>query len=204
MKWLTPILPYLAVAIGLFWIQNAFWALLGFHAAILTSLLLVRSSVPLSILFQSKDIRWVILSALLCGSSGISLYFLLSYFGIVDDLSTQVEAFGLTRATWPLFITYFTLVNPFIEEYFWRGYLGSPTRRLYPSDFLYAGFHGLILAGKMELGVVLYSLIVLVLAGWFWRQLARANGGLLAPVVGHMAADFTILMAIYLRSGGTS
>jgi hypothetical protein len=200
MKWLTPILPYLAVAIGLSWIHHAFWALLGFHAAILVSLLFVRSSVPLSVLLKSKDIRWVILSALLCGSSGISLYFLLSYFGIVNDLSRLVEAFGLTRSTWPLFITYFTLVNPFIEEYFWRGYLGSPTKHLYPSDFLYAGFHGLILAGKMEFSAVLYSLIVLVLAGWFWRQLARANGGLLAPVLGHMAADFTILMAVYRMS----
>ncbi len=38
---------------------------------------------------------------------------------------------------------------------------------------------------------------ILVLAGWLWRQLAREDGGLLAPVLGHMAADFTILMAIY-------
>ena len=202
MKWLTPILPYLAVAIGLFWAQNAFWALLGFHAAILVSLLFVRSSVPLRVLFTSKDIRWVMLSALLCGSSGISLYFLLSYFGIVNELYRLVEAFGLTRSTWPIFITYFTLVNPFIEEYFWRGYLGSPSRRLHSSDVLYAGFHGLILLGKMQPLAILFSLIVLTLAGWFWRQLARVDRGLLAPVLGHMAADFTILMAIYLRSTG--
>jgi membrane protease YdiL (CAAX protease family) len=200
MKWLTPVLPYLAVTIGLFWIHHAFWALFGFHVAIVLSLLLGRSSVPISILFKSKDIRWVILSILLCGSSGISLYFLWSYFGVVDDLSGQVEAFSLTSSTWPVFITYFVLVNPLIEEYFWRGYLGSPTNRLYPSDFLYAGFHALVLMGKMQFGAVLYSLVVLTLAGWFWRQLARANGGLLAPVLGHMAADLSILMAIYLRS----
>lgn len=33
--------------------------------------------------------------------------------------------------------------------------------------------------------------------------LARADQGLLAPVLGHMAADFTILMAVYLRATGT-
>ena len=68
---------------------------------------------------------------------------------------------------------------------------------MYPSDFLYAGFHGLVLMGKVQTGAVVYSLVVLVLAGWFWRQIARADEGLLAPVLGHMAADFTILMAVY-------
>jgi hypothetical protein len=132
-------------------------------------------------------------------SSGISLYFLWSYVGRIDDLPAQIAAFGLTRGIWPVFILYFTLVNPPIEEYFWRGYLGSPTRRLYPSDLLYAGFHGLILMGKMQPGAVCYSLGVLVLAGWFWRQLGRVNEGLLAPVLGHMAADFTILMVVFWR-----
>jgi membrane protease YdiL (CAAX protease family) len=197
MKWLTPILPYLAVAIGMFWFQHAFLALVGFHLAILLSLGLARSSVSVSILFKSKNIRWVVLSVLLCSSSGLSLYFLWSYFGVTDDLPNRIEALGLTKTTWPLFIAYFALVNPLVEEYFWRGYLGSPTRHLYPSDFLYSGFHGLVLIGKMQASVVLYSLIVLVLAGWFWRQLARINGGLLAPMLGHMAADFTILMVIY-------
>jgi membrane protease YdiL (CAAX protease family) len=200
MKWLTPILPYLAVAIGVFWLQNAFLALVGFHVAIIVSVLLTRSFVPVDILFKSKNIRWALLSILLCGSSGISLYFLWSYFGVITDLPGQMQTFGLTRATWPLFLTYFVLVNPLVEEYFWRGYLGSPARRLYSSDFLYAGFHGLVLMGKMQAGVILYSLMVLVLAGWFWRQLARIDEGLLAPVLGHMAADFTILMTIYRMS----
>jgi hypothetical protein len=200
MKWLTPILPYLAVAIGLFWVQNAWFALLGFHFAIVISLLLARSSVPAKNLFKSNDIRWVVLNILLCGSSGISLYFFWSYFGIVNDLSAYIESYNLTRSTWPLFITYFVLVNPLIEEYFWRGYLGSATKGLYASDFLYAGFHALILMNKMRSGAVIYTLIVLVLAGWFWRQLTRIDNGLLAPVLGHMAADFTILMALYWRS----
>jgi hypothetical protein len=200
MKWLTPVLPYLAVAIGVFWLQHGFFALLGFHFSILLSLFAARSSVPISVLFKSNDIRWVLLSILLCGSSGISLYFFWSYFRVVNDLPAQIKAFGLTSSTWPLFIAYFALVNPLLEEYFWRGYLGSPTKGLYLSDFLYAGFHALVLMNKMPSGAILYSLIVLVLAGWFWRQLARINGGLLAPVLGHMAADFTILMAVYRMS----
>jgi hypothetical protein len=197
MKWLTPLLPYLAVAMGLFWFHHAFLALLGFHFAILLSLWLAKSPIPVKILFQTKHLRWPLLSIFLCGSCGISLYYFWASFGFVSDLPEQLESLGLTSFTWPSFIAYFALVNPLIEEYFWRGYLGSPTRNFYPSDFLYAGFHGLILMNKMPIGAVGYSLIMLVLAGWFWRQLARADEGLLAPLLGHMAADFTILMAVY-------
>jgi membrane protease YdiL (CAAX protease family) len=200
MKWLTPILPYLAVGIGLFWFHNAWITLLGFHLGILISLWLAKSEVPVHILVKSSHVRWVVLSILLCGSSGISLYFLRDSFGLVKDLPAQVESFGLTGGTWIPFITYFVLVNPLLEEYFWRGYLGNPAKGLFPSDIAYAGFHGLILFGKMQISGVMYSLLFLILAGWFWRQIARKDGGLLAPVLGHMAADFTILIVIYRLS----
>ncbi|HSB02539.1 MAG TPA: CPBP family glutamic-type intramembrane protease [Anaerolineales bacterium] len=193
-------MPYLAVGSGIFWFRNAWAALLGFHLAILLSLLLARSRFPVKIIFKSNQIRWVALSILLSGSVGIFLYLFWSSFGIASDLSAHIAALGLNSANWIAFIAYFSLVNPFLEEYFWRGYLGSPTKKPYISDFVYAGFHALILVGSLPVASVIYSLTVLVLAGWFWRQIAREDGGLLAPVLGHMAADFTILMTVYRMS----
>jgi membrane protease YdiL (CAAX protease family) len=197
MKWIAPLWAYLAVGIGLFIFHSAWGALLGFHAAILGSLLLAKPDVPISVLFKSTNAKWILLSILLTGSSGAVLYFLWDWFRVAGSLPAKLEALGLTASTWPAFITYFAAVNPFVEEYFWRGYLGDPTKGLYGSDLIYAGFHAIILIGKVPINSIVFALIMLTLAGWFWRQIAREDRGLLAPVLGHMAADFTILLAVY-------
>ena len=197
MKCTAPILAYLAVGIGLFQFHSAWGALLAFHLAIVLSLWFAKPDLPISILLKSNSIKWIVTSILICGSSGITLYFFWSYFGFANDLPRQVESLGLNAFTWPAFITYFALVNPFIEEYFWRGYLGNRTKVLFIYDFIYAVFHALILINKVRTGSIVYGLVVLTFAGWFWRQVAREDHGLLAPVLGHMLADFTILMAVY-------
>lgn len=200
MKWIAPLLAYLAVGLGLFQFQSAWGALLGFHAAIVGSLLIARPKIPFAILFKNQNPKWILLSVLLCGSSGVTVYLFWEYFGIAADISVQLAALGLNSQTWIPFIAYFALVNPFIEEYFWRGYLGNATRRFHVSDFLYAGFHALILIGRVRIGSIVFALAVLTLAGWFWRQVAREDQGLLAPVLGHTAADLTILSAVYLNA----
>jgi membrane protease YdiL (CAAX protease family) len=192
-----PVLPYLAVALGLFWFRNAWVGLLAFHVSIGVALGLIQPKLSLKTLLKSNDVRWILLSILLSAVGGIFLHFFWSSLGVTRDFSAYMQSIGLHSANWPAFIAYFTLVNPFVEEFFWRGVLGSPTRSPYISDFLYAGFHALILVGKMPAASIIFGLTVLVLAGWFWRQLAREDQGLLAPVLGHMAADFTILMAVY-------
>jgi membrane protease YdiL (CAAX protease family) len=196
-KWLTTVLPYLAVGIGIFWFQNAWAALLGFHLAIVLSLLPARPALPVTVLFKSHDLRWGLLSVLFSASGGVFLYLFRDSFGIAGDFSTRVARLGLDSSNWIAFIAYFSLVNPFVEEYFWRGYLGSPAKNPYISDFIYAGFHALILAGTMPAASLAFALTTLVLAGWFWRQVARQDQGLLAPVLGHMVVDFLILLAVY-------
>jgi membrane protease YdiL (CAAX protease family) len=197
MKWIAPLLAYLAVGIGLFILKSAWGALLGFHTAIIVSLLIAKPKIPMKILITNKNIKWIFLSVILCGSSGITLHFFWNSFGIANDLPTQVASLGLNASTWPLFIIYLAVVNSFVEEYFWRGYLGSKTKSLHTSDFLYAGFHGLILINKVKPVSILFGLSVLVFAGWFWRQIFREDNGLFAPVLGHMSADLTILVAVY-------
>lgn len=196
-KWIVFILPYLAVWAGLFLFKNAWLTLLGFHVSVLIALAILRPRVPLNILFKSNHPKWIIISVLFCSTSGIGLYFLWHSFGIAHDLPAQLISLGLNSSSWAAFIAYFSLVNPFVEEYFWRGVLGNATKKIFVIDAVYAGYHVIILWGRVPLSSVLFAVMILTSAGWLWRQFSREDGGLLAAVLGHMAADFSILMTVY-------
>lgn len=196
-KWFAPILPYFAVWVGLYVFKNAWATLLGFHLAILLALTFLRPTLPLNTLFKSARQRHIFLSIIFCSTSGLGLYLLRDVFSIAPDLQEQLAAIGLNASTLFWFITYFALANPFFEEYFWRGILGSDTKQFYIGDLIYAGYHLMVVWNKTHPFSMAFMIFALSLAGWFWRQLYRRDGGLLAPVLGHMAADFSILLAVY-------
>ncbi len=200
-KWLAPILPYLAVWAGLFLFQSAWLSLIGFHAAILLTLAIAWPNIPIKILFQSKHPKWILASVLLCGLSGVGLYSLWDLFGIAGDLPAKLQSIGLTSSSWLAFIAYFSLVNPFIEEYFWRAYLGSDVQGFYIGDLVFAGYHAIIFLDKVSFPAIAFALACLTCIGWFWRQSRRKDGGLLAAVLGHMTADFTILVCVMIKAG---
>jgi hypothetical protein len=196
-KWFAPILPYLVVWAGLFFFRNAWLTLIGFHAAILLVLAAIRPSLPISVLFKSKAPKWILFGVLFCSTSGIGLYFLWNVLGVAPDLPAQLRSIGLNSSTWTGFILYFSLVNPFIEEYFWRGVLGSNSTRLLIGDVVFAGYHAVVLWGRAHPLSILFAVIILTSAGWVWRQISRLDDGLLAAVLGHMVADFSILTIIH-------
>ena len=198
--WFAPILPYLAVWAGLFYFKNAWVTLIGFHVVIIFMLLFVQPKISLNIIFKSKYPKWILASMFFCVTSGIGLYFLWDVFKVAGDLPAQLRSIGLNLSSWPVFIAYFSLVNPFIEEYFWRGTLGDNSKKLHICDLIYAGYHAFVLWGRVHPFSILFAVIILTSAGWLWRQIAREDEGLLAPVLGHMVADFSILLTIYLKT----
>jgi membrane protease YdiL (CAAX protease family) len=196
-KWFAPILLYLAVWAGLFLFKSAWLTLIAFHVFILIALVVIRPRTPINSLFKSNSLKLVLISLLVCSTSGIGLYFFWNQLGVAPNLPAQLKSFGLNSSSWVPFIAYFSLVNPFIEEYFWRGVLGSDTKKLSLVDPAYAGYHVLILLGKVHPVSIFLAFAILVSAGWLWRQISRESGGLLAAVLGHMIADFSILMVVF-------
>jgi len=194
----VPFIPYAAVVLGMFWLQNAWAAVLAFHASMAIILLIEKPSIPVFTLIRSNSLAMLVGLIILCGFSGVILYLVWPVLGAPKDLSVKLAALGLSSTSWPLFIGYFVLINPWLEEYFWRGYLGSLAKGLAQIDFIFAGYHLLVIYDKISWGWLLPAFAALIFGGWLWRQVTRDSQGLLVSSLSHMAADFSILTAVYL------
>ena len=199
-KILSPLIPYLAVGIGFLIFRNAWLTVLGYHAGMILVLLLSNTRPPLKTIFKGNHFWIPFITFLIGACSGVVLYLLWSYVSLPPDINVFLRSLGLTGVSWLVFIAYFSLVNPFIEEYYWRGYLGSAAKGITLNDMLFSGYHLMVLAGLIGNIWLLVVFAGLTLGAWFWRQMNRLNGGLLASVVSHLAADTAIVLTIYYFS----
>jgi membrane protease YdiL (CAAX protease family) len=137
------------------------------------------------------------LSVAIGACAGVVLYLLWPLLSVPPDIGVYIRSIGLTPSSWPVFIAYYVLVNPFLEEYFWRGCLGSKAKHPILNDFLFAGYHMIVLAGSIAVPWLAVVFLVLCVAAWYWRQISIITGGLLAAILSHLAADITVILAIF-------
>jgi hypothetical protein len=196
-KVLRPLLPYLTVGAGLYIFHNAWVAILAYHAGIAVIAFISQPAVPFRQLLQCGNVKLVLLSLTVGASGGGLLYLLWPLLSVPPDINTYLRSIGLAGAAWPCFMTYYVMVNPILEEYYWRGLLGSSAKRPVLNDILFAGYHLLVLSGKI--GVSWLAVVFLVIGGaaWYWRQISRVTEGLLAATLSHLAADVTVILSIF-------
>lgn len=192
------ILPYLTVAFEMMILRSAWGALIGFHLGLIPLLLSNwKRTHPLLAPISLPVLIPVAFAGL---AAGIGLWLAWPLMEIPVDFPARISALGLRKDTWLPFITYFTLVNPFLEEIYWRGILGSDSCLPQPVDFLFAGYHIIIMALFVTPLWVLIGFLILTGVGWLWRQVSRHTKSLLPAALFHMLADFSILIVLYLKS----
>jgi hypothetical protein len=148
---LAPLVPYITIPVGLFIGHSAWFAILGYHLAMLIILVLDRGLANFKTIWQSRGYGYP-LAMLLCGAAGgILIWALWPYLNVPPGITGQLGELGLNQGNWPFFLVYFAGVNPWLEELYWRGYLGSRSRRPVINDVFFAGYHVLVLAGKIEI-----------------------------------------------------
>jgi hypothetical protein len=194
------LVPYVAVILGLFLAHSAWAALLGYHVGMVLMLSLAGAWPQVRPLLTPVPGRWMALMLLAGLLSGLGLYITWPSFGIVPNLGVMLSLLGLNAASWPLFIFYFVLVNPWLEECYWRGWLGDPSSLLLAGDAWFAGFHLLVLAPFVPWPSLIFAFIVLGATSWFWRQIVHHSNSLLPAGLFHLAADASIFIAIYVHT----
>lgn len=191
--------PYFVVFLGWNILQNAWYAMLGYHLLIVLFLVLNMSSrYTWTNLFGTWKPLWLLTTAAASAGSGVVLYLIWPLLNTRLSLQALTEAVGLSGSAWYLFVVYFCLVNTWLEELYWRGYLGNSSRGVHITDFAFAGYHCLVISAVTTWPWQLLTIGVLVVAAWWWRQAVRTCEGLAIPILAHGIADTSVMIALTL------
>ncbi len=197
---IAPVIPYVAVIVGMYMLRSAWASILLYHLGMVIVLTATKSW-QVGRRLPSGWKTWLALLALTAGSAaaGIFIFVLWPVMKLPQlALAAELVRLGLQNAKWILFIFYYFTVNPVFEELFWRGSLGSASRLPTWNDAWFAGYHLLVIFLFVDWPWLVLSFAILMAVAWFWRQLAGHYHSLWPPIVSHAAADFGIIGAVYL------
>ncbi|MHB1190581.1 MAG: hypothetical protein ACYC08_07055 [Armatimonadota bacterium] len=191
MRIFAPFIPYVAVLLGIYLLENAWVAAVGYHLGAAAVLLLA---------WRPKGRKLPRCSPLLVGANavigvgtGVVLWALWPLLGMPENLGARFASLGI--GSWFWFGLYYCTVNPLLEELFWRRYLSTPR-----SDILFAGYHMLVLALFVRWEWLLPAFALLALASHLWRRTAGTYGGVRLAAASHLLADVGIVLMAWKYS----
>ncbi|MEM7344537.1 MAG: CPBP family glutamic-type intramembrane protease [Chloroflexota bacterium] len=192
-------LPYITVAIGLYLLNNAWIAMLGYHLGMALLLTTQARNHPLQ---KRKDVGsvWYWIGFSLIGSllSGVLVYALWPWLAKfpASDVASFLSGWSLGPSSWAIFVVYFCLMNPWLEEIYWRRWLSQTDHSELETSGWFAGYHGLVLIPIIQGWAVVIALIILFFVGWWWARMVKLSGSLFGPIVCHFVANVSIMLAV--------
>jgi membrane protease YdiL (CAAX protease family) len=140
-------------------------------------------------------VTFVVLATLLLVLPGLQ--------GVLSTAVPVLESWGMTGKAGIVALMWMVLVNPWIEEMFWRGTLLGPRcsrllgrpGSLWLSVLGFVPFH--VVAMHALFGAVAWWLAGPVLLGSLvWAWISRWRGSPLPAVLSHQAADLVVVLAV--------
>jgi len=192
------LLPYITIITGLYVLHNIWIAMLSYHLSILLIAIFTKKLPKFKKLVKGWSLPLTIIFTLGCAVNGFLIYYLWPYISGCCDLAVKLAELGLNDSNWLLLIMYYSIITPWLEEFFWRDLLASKSKLPDISDVLFAGYHLFVLALFIKAFFLPIVFITLLSAAWFWRFISRKLDGLLIPVISHTAADISTILAVYL------
>ncbi len=190
--------PYLAVCFGLFVLKNGFVSVLMYHLTLLICSIEINKSKSLKLLASGFHRT---LGPLMCLGGLLPAAIIVWLWPIAKldavEITGLFEMIHLPKGPFMIFALYACLVNPLLEESFWRGCFSNQSRKPNYVDLLFAGYHALILAAVLKPAFVVAAFVALAGASWLFRNMYRLTGGLLIPLLAHLIADIAIFAAVW-------
>jgi membrane protease YdiL (CAAX protease family) len=133
----------------------------------------------------------------------VGAYFALGQFVDLDGIAESLANNGVTKEVYPWMALWIVLVNPFKEEFFWRGFVfrrawnfaqNSWQRHLalYGTGILFAVHHIIIFIDWFNWWQFLLATTFLSVAGIILNYLYLRAGSIWAPFAVHAAADIAL------------
>lgn len=133
-----------------------------------------------------------------CAMAAPVVYFMWPWFAASDGILPEWMArYSLTGWMWLLLIPYFSIIHPVLEEIHWRGITPKEGAGLSRYDFLFAGYHILVLFQLIHWPWLFLVFGVLAGSSCFWRWAADRFGGYALPILTHAVADGAVIIAVH-------
>lgn len=190
--------PYLAVILGVFFLKSGWFAVLLYHSTLLVCVIGINGFNTLR-LIKSGYNRCLGPLIGLCGLvPGVVILFIWPFAKQQTvDLKQLMNMLSLSNNSFAVFALYCCLVNPILEELFWRGCFKHDSWHPGLSDALFAGYHAVILMPVINSMFAVLSFLALMFVGWSFRNIYRLTGGLAIPLLAHLIADIAILYSVW-------
>lgn len=190
--------PYIAVLGGVFLLGNMMIAVLFYHITLLVCITAIIRSNGVGVAL--KGFHRILGPAICLGGvvPGVIILYLWPYAKL--DTVTMPQIFSQLHLSKQLFMYsagYACLVNPVLEELFWRGSFQSGGLRPAKIDAAFSGFHCLAVLPVLKWPFILFIFLALTFVGWLFRVLFHRTGGLLIPLLTHFIADAAIMVSIW-------
>ncbi|MEN8254471.1 MAG: CPBP family glutamic-type intramembrane protease [Verrucomicrobiota bacterium] len=199
MKVVASLVPYVAVLVGMYLFHSAWLAILLYHAGILV-FLAYRKPVGLwRRMWAGAKSPLLVPGILACALAAPVVYFMWPWLAVSETILLEwMLKYGLTGWSWLLLIPYFSIIHPVLEEIHWRGISPEDATGLYWQDFMFAGYHVLVLFQLMHAPWLLLVFAVLVGSSVFWRWANARFGGYGLSILTHAVADAAVVVGVHL------
>ncbi|MHC4132702.1 MAG: hypothetical protein ACYSSP_04600 [Planctomycetota bacterium] len=186
--------PYVAVIIGLYAFKNAWIAIGLYHFGIVFFLVVGDRNSLLRKIRKGWNSTMAATSIVVSVMTFFLIYLLWEHMQLENvRLDTALVGFGLHGSSWFLFMIYFSTIQPFLEELYWRGYMECNHNFFSWTDFAFTGYHILVLCLFIKWFWLVIAFIVLTAAALGFRRIAHKLEGLAVPLLSHIVADVSII-----------